>query len=342
MNGDTLHQPRHALDPDWYTRADIFTREQDAIFRSSWRLVGHANMLTEPGDYLTDDLGKARIILVRGDDGVIRGFHNVCRHRAGPLVTDGEGSCGRELICKYHGWRYALDGRLKNARDFGSRDSFDARDYGLYPVATDQWHGFLFASLETPEHSAGDDMAALAKGWSPDSVPPFALRRSHRIACNWKTYVENYLEGYHVPDVHPGLDRDVDSSRYEVRMDGNTAVHFAPPRDENAVYTGYWAWVWPWLGVNVYAHGVMMERMTPVSVNETRLDYLYFFNADRREELDAMLILSDNVTGEDKMICEAVSHNLQGGTYRGGPLSPRHEIAVGYFQDRLRNLVGPA
>ena len=88
------------------------------------------------------------MIVVRGKDR-IRAFHNVCRHRAGPLAPDGEGSCGQNLVCRYHGWRYALDGRLAGARDFGPAEGFDPREYGLVPLACESWRGFVFVNMDT-------------------------------------------------------------------------------------------------------------------------------------------------------------------------------------------------
>ena len=132
----------------------------------------------------------------------------------------GKGHCDGVIACKYHGWRYALDGRLRNARDFGSAPGFDPREYSLYPVKLDSWRGFIFATLDNHAPPIAEELAPIEAGWPSDVIQPFAFRRSHNIACNWKTYVENYLEGYHVPNVHPGLDRDVDSTKYRVEMIG--------------------------------------------------------------------------------------------------------------------------
>lgn len=332
---------KRALDPARYHGATAFEKERETIFCKSWRLIGHMSMIPNAGDYLSDHIAGSPVLVLRDDDGGIRGFHNVCRHRAGPLVNAEAGNCDGALTCKYHGWRYALDGRLRSARDFGAADGFDPRDFGLYTLKTEFWRGFIFASLDNDAPSISELMKPAEEGWKEETVAPFALRRSHEIACNWKTYVENYLEGYHVADIHPGLDRDIDSTAYRVEMNGAVAIHHAPPRNpEEAVYSGYWAWVWPWLGVNVYSHGVMMERMTPVAPEKTRLDYLYFFDPERTGELADMMALSDEVTGEDKRICEQVQANLRADVYEAGPISPKHEVAVAWFQDEVRKRTG--
>ena len=332
--------PVRALDPSLYGKADIFARERAAVFANSWRLIGHENMLPEPGDFLTDDLAGWPVLAVRGSDGNVRAFHNVCPHRAGPLAEAPQGHCEGAITCRYHGWQFTFEGRLKSARDFGAAEGFDPRGHGLAPIRLEIWRGFLFATLSDEAPAIREMMRPVDASWAEAPVQPFALRRSHTIRCDWKVYVENYLEGYHVPLIHPGLDAEIDSAKYRVLMDGDIAVHTAPPRKADNVYAGYWAWAWPWLGINVYEHGVMMERITPVGPEETRLDYLYFFDPARRSELDDMLKLSDAVTDEDLRMCETVHRNITGGAYKAGPLSPRHEGAVAWFQARLRRDAG--
>ncbi|HWE44787.1 MAG TPA: aromatic ring-hydroxylating dioxygenase subunit alpha, partial [Caulobacteraceae bacterium] len=316
---------------------EAYRREQATLLRRAWRLVGHESMLKDAGDYLTDLVGGAPVIVVRGADGEIRAFHNVCRHRAGPLATDYSGNCGKELTCKYHGWRYALDGRLRSAVDFGAPDGFDPREFALFGARLENWRGYLFVNLDPSAVPVADELAPLEDLWARRDVPahPFTLRRTHEIACNWKTYVENYLEGYHVKAVHPELSTQIETDRYTVTMHGCVSVHEAPPTGGGAT-DGLWAWVWPDLGVNVYRHGVMMERMTPLGADRTRLDFLYFYDPAHLDELDWMLKMSDQVTLEDKEICEQVQRNLNAGVYRAGVLSPKHETGVAWFQARIR------
>ncbi len=163
---------------------------------------------------------------------------------------------------------------------------------------------------------------------------------THAIRCNWKTYVENYLEGYHVPVVHPALFAAIDTSRYEIELRGEIVFHYAPPRD-GAPVSGLWGWMWPCLGVNVYPHGLMMERMWPLDHARTRLDYLYFFPDDLPEsERNAAMASSEVTTAEDIALTEAVQRNLDAGVYEQGRLSPRHEDAVALFQRLVTQAVG--
>lgn len=328
------------LPVELYRGDDALRNDREAILRRTWQFVGHERQLPATGDYLADVIGGAPVVVVRKADGEIAAFHNVCRHRAGALVADGQGNCGEAFTCRYHGWRYALDGRLRNAVDFGVLPGFDPREYGLFPIRVESWRGLLFVNLDLAAETLATHMAPLAARW-PDEQSAFPLveRRSHNIACNWKAYVENYLEGYHLPMVHPEFDSDVVVSGYWTEIEADIVFSGAPARDRS-VYGGLWAWLWPNLGVNVYRHGYMMERMTAVGPTQTRLDYFYFFDPAKADALPSMLKVSDLVTAQDLQVCEEVQRNLEAGVYRGGVLSPKHETGVAWFQDRIAGALG--
>jgi choline monooxygenase len=279
------------------------------------------------------------IIVVRDKDGTIRAFHNVCRHRAGPLADDGQGKCEGQLVCRYHGWRYALDGRLASARDFGPAEGFDPREYSLRGVKCQSWRGFIFINMDEKAGALEDTIAPLIAKTTHLPLEKFRFERqtTHDINCNWKTYVENYLEGYHIPLVHPFLNSAVDASKYEVDVSAPVIFHQAPPRDGSPV-GGLWAWSWPCLGVNVYADGILMERMWPIGHGVTRLDYLYFFpDGIERAVMERNISASEITTEEDRKICEQVQRNLDAGIYETGRLSPKHEQGVAWFQKEWRN-----
>jgi len=323
---------------DLYHGEEALKVERTQVLRRSWQFVGHEAMAPVSGDYLAEEIGGAPVVVVRNAEGALAAFHNVCRHRAGALVADGTGNCGAAFVCRYHGWRYALDGRLRSATDFGAPPGFDPRRYGLFPVRVETWRGLVFVNLDLEAAPLAQSLAPLA-GAAPLPAFPLVERRSHALACNWKTYVENYLEGYHLPMVHPEFDEDVVVADYRVEIEGQVIFHSAPPRDAS-VYAGTWAWIWPNLAINTYRHGYMIERMTPVGPEETRLDYLYFFDPERTEDLAEMLAVSDRVTAQDKDVCEAVQRNLRTGVYRGGVLSPKHEQGVAWFQARIAEAHG--
>ncbi|THD77648.1 MAG: Rieske (2Fe-2S) protein [Phenylobacterium sp.] len=324
-----------------YRDPAVWAAERTAIFARSWQFVAHESDLPETGSWVAEVVAGFPVLVVRDEQGTLRGFHNVCRHRAGPLTDGPSGRCEKWLTCRYHGWTYALDGRLRNARDFGPSAGFDPRDYGLFPLRVETWRGLVFVALS-------DDIAPLAEELAPVEARlgaadwgslRVAARQAHPLACNWKTYVENYLEGYHIPVLHPGLDAEVDSARYGVRVEGRVAIHEAPPRGEKGVYEGVWAWLWPNTALNIYGRGLMLERISPDGHAATRLDYLYL-TPDGEPVAEQTLAMAAAVVAEDRWVVERVQQNLEAGVYETGRLSPRHEGAVAAFQDLVRAALG--
>lgn len=326
----------------WYRDPAVWARERTGVFAGSWQFFTHESALGEAGCWVAETIAGFPVLVIRDGAGELRGYHNVCRHRAGPLTSGERGRCDGEIVCRYHGWRYAYDGRLKLARDFGAATDFDPRAWGLLPVRVETWRGLVFVAMTDKLAPLSEWVAPLESrltgaDWSDLAV---ALRRSHPIACNWKTYVENYLEGYHVPAIHPELDAEMDSARYVVRMEGAVALHEAPLRRPDAVYGGLWGWLWPNLGLNVYGRG-MLERISPHGPTATTLEYVYL--APEGEKIDAaILAMSDAVTAQDKEIVERVQENLDAGVYEGGPLSPKHEGALAAFHALLGRSITPA
>jgi choline monooxygenase len=309
------------------------------VFGKAWLFLGHEAEAAAPGDWIAGDIAGHRLLAVRGKDGDLRAFHNVCRHRAGPLVSGTRGHCDGELVCDYHGWRYALDGRLRAATGFGAAEGFDPRDHGLFALRLEIWRGLVFVVLDADAAPLAAFVAPLerllAERGLDISLPQ--LRRSHDLACDWKVYAENYLEGYHIDAVHPLLSEELGPrSDYRISIDGDLVVQQAVGINDGP-QGGVWGWLWPNLGINVYRDSAMIERMTPVGPGRVRLDYL-FLGDGGPETLTEILAASDRLTAEDAAICEAVQANLSAGQYDQGVLSAEHEHAVGWFQDRIAAL----
>jgi choline monooxygenase len=320
--------------------------ERRHVFGRSWLFMGHTSELAREGDVVAATVAGYPILVVRSASG-LRAFHNVCRHRAGPLFEEDRGNCGAALTCKYHGWAYALDGRLKSARDFGVAPGFDPRNYALFELKVDVWRGFVFVNAEKTAPALAQLLAPLDARLGRREMDTLVHvdRRTHDIACNWKVYVENYLEGYHIPAVHPALDAQVDASKYEVSVEGGVCFHSAPLKNgSDTVYDGLWAFVQPNLGFNVYGHGLMIERMAPIGLSGTRLIYDYYLRPDiatDARERHRILSMSGTVTAEDKWICERVQANMEAGVYDSGVFSPKHEKGVAWFQHLVAGALGP-
>jgi choline monooxygenase len=327
----------------WYGDVDVHRAERDAVFASTWQLVARADALSAPGSSVHVEVAGFPLVLVRPPDGgALRGFHDVCRHRAGPLTCTG-GGAGASLVCGYHGWTYDLDGRLVRARDFGADP-----DVSLRRVRVEAWRGFVFVRMDGDDGAPSlvDDLAGFADASADFPMESFRFDGEvvHELGCNWKTYADNYLEGYHIPIVHPELDATIDSRRYEVTVHerGRWARHHAPARDGSAT-TGVWLWRHPNLALNVYPDGMNVERFLPDGPTRTRIVYWYFFAPDASPAaVEASRKLSASLMDEDRAICEAVQRNLDAGVYERGPLSPRHESGVAAFQRWVRDAVEPS
>jgi choline monooxygenase len=323
----------------WYVDPSIWRRERRAVFGREWLFVGHRQHLASPGDYLACDIAGWPLVVVVDDEGGLRAHHNVCRHRAGPLVHEGRGRVP-SLVCRYHGWAYGLDGCLRSARDFGA-----TVDAALTSAAVDEWRGLVFVnlSLDGPVPPLLEALGTFADECEPYPIEELALTHEaeHELACNWKAYADNYLEGYHIPLVHPGLAKEIDAKRYVVDVDERHrwVRHSAPARD-GATNTGRWLWRWPNLALNLYPDAMNVERYDPVAPGRTRLRYSYSFRRpDDHATRDAVVGASAQVTAEDIAICEAVQRNLENGTYDTGWLSPKHEHGLAAFQRWVRESV---
>lgn len=317
----------------WYYDAEIYERERAAIFAREWQVVAHAAQLQSAGDAVGVQLAGWRVFVVRDPSGSLRAFHDVCPHRAGPVVGEGEHRVAT-LTCGYHGWTFAWDGSVLRARD---APEVDLDGLGLTPVRVAEWKGLVFVNLD----QGAVDLDAWLGGLA-DAVAGFELEAMTHVAtvtfdlaASWKVYGDNYMEGYHIPFVHPGLHKEIDSRNYQVHVHGEWAEHEAPARD-GAVNLGRWLWRWPNLALNLYPGAMNVERYVPTGPRTTRLIYDYFFADASESAIDDVLCMSAQVTEEDRRICEAVQANLESGAYDTGVLVPRHEQGVAAFHQLVR------
>jgi len=321
----------------WYTDPAVWERERATIFRTSWVVVGYDAELPHPGDYLAEDVAGIPIFVRRRADGTLAAFHNVCPHRAGPLVNDGCGHAGN-LTCRYHGWAFGGDdGRLLNARDFGAPVP---DGLGLTSVQADSWRGVIFVCLDPDARPLVEWLGAFPHALAHLPIEQYTLRRRtvRRVACNWKTYADNFLEGYHVPAVHPGMHRDADGLRYEVHLNGDPRwnIHTMPSR--GASYFGVFGWFWPCFAFNVVPNGFAVERWLPRGHSEIELIFEYFF-ADGAADIDAIIVASEEVADEDARVSAVVQRNLASGVYDTGLLSPKWEQPLVEFHRLVREAV---
>lgn len=331
-----------ALPAHCYAGTESLARDRRAVFARGWQCLARADQLAHPGDHVVAEVAGVPLLLVRGDDGVLRALHNVCRHRAGPLATcDGRGA--KRLRCHYHGWSYALDGRLLSATEMDEACGFDAASVRLPEAHVAEWRGQVFASLEPamPFAELMDDVDARL-GDRPLDRYVFHRHYAYDMACDWKTYIDNYLEGYHVPHIHPELNRMLDYRDYVVETGRWHSLQHSPLASDAALYGDgealYW-FVWPNTLLNVLPDRMQTNRVIPLAPGRCRVTFDYFYpsgtaDIDSRHASDHAF--SDLVQRQDIDMCEVVQRGLESGSYRAGRLNPKRENGVHHFHELLR------
>ena len=338
-----LEQAR-ALDPAFYQGARWLDLEQQEIFAKSWQLAGAEADLAGAGDHIVADIAGASILIVRGEDGMLRGFRNICRHRAGPVATcSGKGV--KRFRCAYHGWTYELDGALRAAPEMQGAEDFDPAAIALYPVPVRVFQGLVFAALRRDAPPFEDVFGGVAERIAPIDLAAFRFERREiwPVAANWKTYVDNFLEGYHVPVVHPALSDVLDYAAYTAEYDRWRSLQTAPVDDAGAVYGGdrvFYYFFFPNIMLNIVKGRVQTNRIIPDGPDRCLVEFIYYCaeDAETRARVAADAAFSAQVQDEDRLICETVQKNLVSGAYRPGRLCPKREGAVWHFQNLLRRV----
>lgn len=324
------------LEAAWYTSPAVFQSERRRIFWRAWAYVGPLGAVAEPGRYIAADIAGRGVIVLCGRDGTLRAFANVCRHRGARLLQPGQGRCG-VIVCPYHKWGYADTGRLVQAPWFGRDPAIIPEDWPLTPAHVAVWRGLVFASfdpVESLEAQLGDLPAAVA------DVPmeSYSVAASHKVAfdANWKTYTDNFVEGYHIPGTHPAFHAAIDFEAFETTAHAGYVRMTAPPR-AGLFYQGLWLWAWPNWTLSLLQGGMNVSRIDPLAVDRTEQHYDFYFGdgvaaAAREQVVQGNLA----VVREDIDICASTQAVYAAGAYTPGPLSARHEKGVQYFQDRVR------
>ena len=358
----SLNQLIESYDPDvllseastppssWYTDPRLLELEQRTVFSRSWQMIGRGEQVREPGQYITCDLAGEPILVVRGDDSVLRGFYNVCRHHAAAVMTKFEGHADH-LRCPYHGWTYNLRGALIVAPEFGGVRNFDKSTTGLVPVQTAIWQGWVFVKLDSDGPSLGDflgkDLTEQFERFKLDQLSWFE-RRSYTVNCNWKVFVDNYLDGgYHVPHIHGALNSVLDHTEYTVETSERFCVQSSPIVSGKAdaetaeVRKGdraFYFWIYPNFMINWYEGVMDTNLVVPHGVDRTEVIFDYYFtevSEKAREKNLASIAVSERIQNEDVAICESVQRGLASRAYSTGRLSVRREAGEHLFHRLL-------
>ena len=332
----------HALPARHYFGDAMLEMEQRAVFARSWQLLARSDQLAEPGDHVVETIGTVPVLLVRGKDEVLRAFPNVCRHRAGPLaLCNGKGA--NALHCKYHGWTYTLEGQLRSAPEMQGARDFDVGDIRLPPLRVHEWQGLVFVALSDDVPAFAEVYAGIVERIAPIDLAAMRFRRreTYDINCNWKVYIDNFLEGYHLPHVHPGLSKVLDYRAYDTELFAWQSLQSSPLRDGGDIYgegEAFYYPVYPNIMLNIMPGRLQTNRVIPLGPGRCRVEFDFYYAQDEKAQSrvarDAEF--SDEVQLEDVAICEAVQRGLASGTYNAGRLCPKRESGVWHFHNLLR------
>jgi choline monooxygenase len=337
----------------WYTDEDLYRLELQTVFAHSWQMICRADQLQNPGQYVTADFGNEPIVVVKGNDNVVRGFFNVCRHHAAAVMTEPEGKAN-QLRCPYHGWTYSLEGELKGTPDFAGVCDFDRAANGLVPVETAVWENWVFVRVGAD----GGQQLSLNDFLGEDligQIHPLKLgnlhwmeRRHYAFDCNWKVFVDNYLDGgYHVPHLHKGLDSVLDYSKYMIENGEHYCLQWSPLVSEGAeTQTGavrqgeraLYYWIHPNFMINWYQGAMDTNLVIPRGVDKTEVIFDFYFpdiSASSLERNRASIEVGQRIQDEDVAICKSVQRGLGSRAYGVGRLSVRREAGEHLFHRLL-------
>ncbi len=338
----------HTIPSAWYFDPELYALECRRVFGGSWQLVGRVEQLVAPGAFVTADIAGEPVAVVRDEQGTLRAFHNVCRHRAARVLTE---PCGQvtKLRCRYHAWTYDLQGKLRGTPEFSGVEEFGAQDEALPSMAVERWGPLVFVHQGAPRQSVADFLAPLPE-WTQElglETFHFVARKEYDIACNWKVFVDNFQDGgYHVNTIHPALASALDYREYRTENFARTSVQTSPLRrsDDATVErvrggdNAYYWWVFPNLMINLY-RGVMDTNLVlPLGPDRCRVLFDFFFAetegpAAQQFIADSMAV-AHQVQLEDLDICEDVQRGLKSRSYDTGRFSVRRESG-GYHFHRL-------
>jgi len=333
----------------WYVDARIAELEAQTVFSKTWQMVGRLEQVEKSGQFVAASVAGEPIVVVRGNDGVLRGFYNVCRHHAAAVVTE---PCGQASIlhCPYHGWNYGLDGSLKGIPEFDGVRNFERQQNGLVSVKAETWEKFIFVNLDPQAAPLKDFLGGLVKRVAPLSVSKLHYfdSRTYDIHCNWKVFVDNYLDGgYHVPHLHKGLSSVLDYKEYTIENEDRYCLQSSPMvagKDDAATAStrqgdrAWYFWQYPNLMINCYEGYMDTNLVLPVDVDHCRVIFDFYFgdiSEASRAYNERSVAVGARVQDEDLGICEAVQRGLKSRAYGTGRLSVRREAGEHLFHRLL-------
>ena len=356
--------------PGWlYSDPEYFELECARVIRPSWQIVCHESDLAEPGAWRTLAYLGEQVIVVRGADGAVRGFHNVCRHRAMRLV-DGASGCARKLVCPYHAWVYELDGRLSGVPMKSDYPALRLEENGLVAVGVETWRGFVFVRLED---DGGPSVAAMMAPYD-NEIAPYRFEEMRRLSdvrererrVNWKNVGDNYSDNLHIPVAHDGLTRlfgksyAIEAAGWVDRMSGELVDRASSdwwerfyqthlPRVDHLPEASQRRWLyyklWPNMAFDLYADQIDFMQWLPLTPTTSLLREMSFALPDGRREMKLVRYanwrINRTVNAEDTWLIERVQEGMASSSYTAGPIGAS-EVCLRSFAAKIRERIPEA
>jgi len=362
---EAYRQGQRTLLREYYTAPEIYGEEMERIFCRRWLCAGRAAELADPGDFVVRTVAGESLIVVRGQDGAVRAFYNVCRHRGTRLCEEARGRFSETIQCPYHAWTYTLDGTLIGAPHMGDVQGFDKRDYPLHAVAVATWEGFLFLNLAREPEPFERAFAPVLERFSRFNLATLrsARRIEYDVQANWKLLFQNFSECLHCPVIHPGLAKltpytsganDLAEGPYlggymvitkeggSLTMSGRACgapVGELPAEDLNRVY--FYS-IFPNMLLSLHPDYVMFHTLWPDGPRRTAITCEWLFNPESFEQSgfdpDDAVRFWDETNRQDWHICELAQAGITSRAYEPGPYSPREGISAAWDREFLRAL----
>ena len=331
----------HTIPSQWYLDTEIFELEKKNIFSKSWHLIGSTSQVCNKGDYIVKKINDQPIVIVRDSNNTLNTFYNVCQHR-GCVLLENQGN-SKQIKCGYHGWTYELNGDLRTARGF-DKESLDYQKFRLKPVKHYIWMNQIFIKFDDSNNYLQKILKKIEQIIEPLNFTDYKYhkRDSYKVKCNWKVYMDNYLEGFHIPLVHPKLNTVINYKSYKTETFDNFSMQWCFLNSDSSPYKktekndkAFYFTIYPNILFNIAPGRLQTNIIEPIDEQSCNVIFDYYFEDVSKKEIKKDIQFSENVQNEDIYICEKVQTGLKSNGFDRGVFSKKYENGVSHFQSYI-------